>query len=83
MPLALPHLIESNGAAAGHGSASIASSSNIADPRLFRIQKIRDSGVLDMQVEKFTHLNILPSTKFGLYMNELRVAEPAVKQVRR
>ena len=71
----------SNTTTSSSGGGGGMSNSSIADPRLFRIQKIRDSGVMDMQMEKFTQLTLLPSTKYGLYMSDLRVSEPAMKQV--
>ncbi len=59
--------------------ASIAKS--ITDPRVVRIQRVRASGVLNLQMEKFTNVNIIPSTRYELYMQQLRKAESSIKQI--
>lgn len=51
------------------------------DPRSVRVNKILDSGVMDLQVEKFTQLNIAPTTKYDLYHHELRSLPPTIKQI--
>lgn len=53
----------------------------MVDPRSVRIQRILASNVLDMKVERATFLNILPSTKYDLYLNEIRSADAALKQM--
>jgi hypothetical protein len=53
----------------------------MSDPRSFRVNKIIESGVMELQVEKFTQLNILPSTKYEIYHNSLRSTNPSFKQI--
>ncbi len=59
--------------------ASIARS--ITDPRMVRVQRVRNSGVLDLQVEKFTNLNITPTSRYDLYLQNLRKLNSPIKQV--
>lgn len=56
-------------------------SRSMVDPRSVRIQRILASNVLDMKVERATFLNILPSTKYDLYLNEIRSADAKLKQM--
>lgn len=53
----------------------------MADPRNVRIQRILCSNVLDMKVERATFLNIPPSSKYDLYLNEIRSVDSKIKQM--
>jgi len=58
------------------------SMSMLPDPRFFRVQKIRDSNVMDLAIDKSTQLNILPRTKYEMYQSILRqLPEPPIKQM--
>lgn len=50
-------------------------------PRMKRIMKLRASGVLEMQEEKFTQLSVVPSSPYDLYQRNLYSQTPNVKQV--
>eukprot|EP01038_Epipyxis_sp_PR26KG_P006703 gene6703-9195_t len=57
-------------------------SSMISDPRSHRVQKLLESGVMELQVEKFVQLNIAPSTLYELYHSQLHAANnPTIKQI--
>jgi hypothetical protein len=53
---------------------------SIADPRTIRIQRILQSGVLRLSLEKFTILNILPTSPYDYYLSEIRKPNSTVKQ---
>jgi hypothetical protein len=44
---------------------------SIADPRSIRIQRILKSGVVNLQLERFTVLNLVPTSKYDFYLGEL------------
>lgn len=66
------------GSRSGIGSSL---SRSIADPRSVRIQRVLASNVLDLKLEKATLLNIPPSSKYDLYLSELRSADAPLKQI--
>jgi hypothetical protein len=51
------------------------------DSRGKRLSKIFASGVLDMQEEKFSQLNINPTTPYELYLRQLRSNNSSIKQI--
>ena len=51
------------------------------DPRYRRLNKLLSSGILDLQEEKFTYLNIAPTTRFDLYQRQLRDQNSQLKQI--
>ena len=51
------------------------------DSRGKRLSKIFASGVLDMQEEKFSQLNINPTTPYELYLRKLRSNNSSIKQI--
>jgi hypothetical protein len=51
------------------------------DRRGKRLSKIFASGVLDMQEEKFSQLNINPTTPYELYLRQLRSNNSSMKQI--
>ncbi len=52
-----------------------------ADPRLAkRLEKLKASGILDMQEESKVILNIMPSSPYDHYHLALRSADPSIKQ---
>jgi hypothetical protein len=54
----------------------------IADPRSFRIQKILQSGVMDLQQEKFNVFSLAPTSPYDLYQSLLRTASaPTIRQI--
>jgi hypothetical protein len=57
------------------------SSASMSDPRGVRIKKILDSNVLELQLEKQTLFNVVPSTKYDMYMESLRQPNALVKQM--
>lgn len=54
--------------------------SSISDPRSFRIHKLRQSNVMDLQIERFTQFNLNPTTTYEMYQGLLHAAEPSIKQ---
>lgn len=71
-----------NGASA-KASRAIGSSlsRSMVDPRSVRIQRILSSTVLDMKIERATLLNIPPSSKYDLYLSEIRSSDSRIKQM--
>lgn len=64
------------------GSLGLSSAGTLTlDPRYRRLSKLQEIGVLDLQEEKFSHANILPSTLYDLYNRQLRSQQPLIKQV--
>lgn len=57
------------------------SSLRMTDPRGLRIQKLLNSKVMELQVDKHTILNQLPITPYELYMRNLRLSNAAVRQI--
>lgn len=56
-------------------------SKSIADPRTVRIQRIMSSGVLNLQLEKHTLYNTLPTDPYDFYIQALRSPLSRVRQV--
>lgn len=65
-----------------YGSSMMFSSSNnlSLDPRYRRLQRLVSSEVLDLQEEKFVHMNIHPTTVFEVYTRQLRTINPKIRQ---
>jgi hypothetical protein len=57
------------------------SSVRMTDPRGIRMQKLLDSGVMELQFEKATIMNVLPSTPYELYQRNLRLPTANVRQI--
>jgi len=53
----------------------------IADPRVIRAQKLLAANVMELGPAKSTILNILPVSKYDLYMRNLRLANAPVRQI--
>lgn len=60
-------------------SMSIARS--IADPRAVRVQRVLDSGVLNMNLEKVTHYHSMPISSYDFYLGELKKNPSVLRQV--
>eukprot|EP01032_Pedospumella_encystans_P013283 gene13283-15302_t len=56
-------------------------SMRIADPRVIRAQKLLAANVMELGPAKSTILNILPVSKYDLYMRNLRLANAPVRQI--
>jgi hypothetical protein len=54
---------------------------SIADPRTMRIRRVLQSGVLRLSLEKFTILNILPTSPYDYYLGEIRKPNSSLKQI--
>lgn len=57
------------------------SSLRMTDPRGQRIQRLLNSKVMELQVDKQTILNQLPITPYELYMRNLRLSNASVRQI--
>jgi hypothetical protein len=57
------------------------SSIRMTDPRGIRVQKLLDSKVMELQLEKATIMNVLPSTPYELYQRNLRLPTSNVRQM--
>lgn len=57
------------------------SSLRMTDPRGLRIQRLLNSKVMELQVDKHTILNQLPITPYELYMRNLRLTTANVRQI--
>lgn len=53
----------------------------MADPRGLRVQRLLESNVLELSMEKSTILNVLPSTQYDLYMRHLRLPNASMRQM--
>jgi hypothetical protein len=71
----------SGAAAKGRGNISASLARTIADPRSVRIERILKSNVLDMKLERATLLNLPPSSKYDLYLTEIRKPDSNIKQI--
>lgn len=54
---------------------------SIADPRTVRIQRVLNSGILNLQVEKFTILNLPQTPAYDFYLSEIRSSQAKVRQI--
>lgn len=54
---------------------------SIADPRTVRIQRVLKSGILNLQMEKFTHLNLPSISQYDFYLSEIRNVETTYRQI--
>jgi hypothetical protein len=69
-----------NSAKASRSGIGSSLSRNMVDPRSVRIQRIVASNVLDLKLERGTLLNIPPSSKYDLYLSELRTVDATIRQ---
>lgn len=72
---------QGRGAKSSRGSIGASLSRSIVDPRSVRIQRILNSNILDLKLERATVINIPPSTKYDLYLSELRSTASTLRQV--
>ena len=54
---------------------------SIADPRAVRVQRVLKSGVLNLQLEKFTHLNLSSTAPYDFYISELHTGQGNIRQI--
>jgi len=66
--------------AKAHNDFKSSLSKSIADPRTVRIQRIFSSGVLNMQFEKYTLYNSLPTPAYDYYIQSLRLENSNIRQ---